>query len=216
MITSAVVGTTIPVAVGHAYANFYKDIDEPVVCFFGDGAVEEGVFWESINFAAIKKLNIIFVCEDNGWAIHTHKTVRKGYTNFLDLVKPYEVICEEGNGNDPLDVANKTEILFEKMREQKKPGVLHLSYFRISEHVGVHDDYEAEYRKEIEGQNSPKNVFEEIDPLANLRSQILNNNWASESYLEQMKNNVLDQIETSVMKAKEDPFPSPEKLFQNI
>ena len=69
--TSAVVGTTIPVAVGVALANQYRQSDGLVVSFFGDGAVEEGVFWESLNFACLKKLRLLFVCEDNGLAIHT-------------------------------------------------------------------------------------------------------------------------------------------------
>src|SRR5438309_778362 len=70
--TSAVVGTTIPHAVGYAYALKLRRRDGIVACFFGDGATEEGVFYESMNFAALKKLPIIFICENNCYAIHTH------------------------------------------------------------------------------------------------------------------------------------------------
>src|SRR5437588_12247467 len=75
--TSAVVGTTIANAVGYAYALQYRRQDAIVASFFGDGATEEGVFGESLNFAALKRLPILFVCENNQYAIHTHQTRRQ-------------------------------------------------------------------------------------------------------------------------------------------
>src|SRR5262249_12776491 len=71
--TSAVVGTTIANAVGYAYAQRYRRTGSIVASFFGDGATEEGVFAESLNFAALKRLPLLFVCENNGYAIHTHQ-----------------------------------------------------------------------------------------------------------------------------------------------
>src|SRR3989338_5288085 len=81
--TSAVVGTTIPVAVGAALANAYRKSNDVVTFFFGDGAVEEGVFWESLNFACLKNLRVLFVCEDNGLAIHTPAKERQGFQSIL-------------------------------------------------------------------------------------------------------------------------------------
>jgi len=76
---SAVVGSTIPVAVGTAYANVYNKNKHITAVFFGDGAVDEGVFWESLNIACLKKLPVLFVCEDNGYAVHTPPVERRGY-----------------------------------------------------------------------------------------------------------------------------------------
>ena len=73
---SAVVGTTVPHAVGYAYAIKLQHKDSLVVSFFGDGATDEGVFYESLNFAALKRLPIIFICENNSYAIHTHQLRR--------------------------------------------------------------------------------------------------------------------------------------------
>ena len=76
---SAVVASTIPVAVGAAYANMYNNNKQITAVFFGDGAIDEGVFWESLNIACLKKLPVLFICEDNGYAVHTSSTLRHGY-----------------------------------------------------------------------------------------------------------------------------------------
>ena len=81
-LTSAVVGTTIPVAVGAAFANQYKKNENFTAVFFGDGAVEEGVFWESLNFACLHQLRVLFICEDNDLAIHAFGSDRKGFRSF--------------------------------------------------------------------------------------------------------------------------------------
>src|SRR5262250_1606851 len=74
---SAVVGTTIPHAVGYAYALRLRREDRVVLCVFGDGAVDEGVFYESLNFASLKRLPVLFACENNAYAIHTHQRLRQ-------------------------------------------------------------------------------------------------------------------------------------------
>ena len=86
---SAVVGTTIPQAVGFAYAVKLQRKDSVVASFFGDGAVDEGVFHESLNFAALKELPIIFVCENNRYAIHTHQLKRQKLDNICDRARAH-------------------------------------------------------------------------------------------------------------------------------
>ena len=78
--TSAVVGTTIPLAVGHAYADRMRSVDRVSACFFGDGATEEGVFYESVNFAVLHGLPVLFVCENNGLAVNTPVRERQART----------------------------------------------------------------------------------------------------------------------------------------
>ncbi len=92
--TSAIVATTIPDAVGYAYALKYQRKDSIVVSFFGDGAVEEGVFYESINFAALKHLPIIFICENNSYAIHTHQLKRQSVANICERVVSFGIKAE--------------------------------------------------------------------------------------------------------------------------
>src|SRR5262249_23667412 len=87
--TSAVVGTTIANAVGYAYALQYRQAEAIVVSFFGDGATEEGVFAESLNFAALKRLPILFVCENNQYAIHTHQSRRQGQLAICERARAF-------------------------------------------------------------------------------------------------------------------------------
>src|SRR5579863_427759 len=85
--TSAVVGTTIANAVGYAYALQFRREDKIVASFFGDGATEEGVFAESLNFAALKRLSILFVCENNQYAIHTRQSQRQALPDICGRVR---------------------------------------------------------------------------------------------------------------------------------
>ncbi len=87
--TSAIVGTTIPLAVGYAYSLKYKQSDSIAVSFFGDGAVDEGAFHESMNFAALKKLPVLFVCENNLYAIHSHHLKRHHSNNISERARTY-------------------------------------------------------------------------------------------------------------------------------
>ena len=84
--SSAIVASSIPVALGVAFANKYKNRNKKVVVFFGDGAVDEGSFWESVNFAGLKKLPLLFVCEDNGLAVHTRREDRQGYSSINKVI----------------------------------------------------------------------------------------------------------------------------------
>ena len=103
---SAVVGTTIPKAVGFAYALKLQRKDSVVVSVFGDGAVDEGVFHESLNFAALKSLPIIFVCENNLYAIHTHQLQRQKVDNICERARIHGMPAEQID-NDVVEISMK-------------------------------------------------------------------------------------------------------------
>ena len=115
MVTSAVVGTTIPVAVGVALANRYRGSDNLVVVFFGDGAVEEGVFWESMNFACLHRLRILFVCEDNGLAIHTPSEERQGFRSIEEGIAGFKCQSAVADGSDAREVVSATRRMLQRM-----------------------------------------------------------------------------------------------------
>ena len=121
---SAVVGTTIPNAVGYAYALRLQGRDSIVVSFFGDGATDEGVFYESLNFAALKQLPVIFVCENNFYAIHTHLLRRHKDANLCARVSAYGVPAEQIGDNDILKINERAKTVAEVVAGKTLGAVL--------------------------------------------------------------------------------------------
>src|SRR3990167_661591 len=113
---SAVVGTTIANAVGFAYALNYQKKNSIVVSFFGDGAVDEGVFHESMNFASLKKLPIIFICENNLYAIHTHQSQRHANPNIWERVRSYGIPSKRIEGNNIFKIYKQVSAAVKTLR----------------------------------------------------------------------------------------------------
>lgn len=147
---SAVVGTTIANAVGYAYALRIRQSGAIVASFFGDGATEEGVFAESINFAALQCLPILFICENNQYAIHTHQSRRQGSTDICARVRAYGIPAERLDGNEmPTIVAQAREVVG-RIRAGQGPHFFEVMTYRWREHVGPNTDYQLGYRDESE------------------------------------------------------------------
>jgi TPP-dependent pyruvate/acetoin dehydrogenase alpha subunit len=147
---SAVVGTTIANAVGYAYALQYQAKDALVASFFGDGATEEGVFTESLNFAALKRLPIIFVCENNQYAIHTHQRRRQGDRQITDVARAFGVPAERVEHSDLLYLYERVKAVAPQVRAGGGPHFFEVMTYRWREHVGPNCDYHLGYRTEDE------------------------------------------------------------------
>ena len=210
MMTSAVVGTTIPVAVGAALANAYQRNGKVVVSFFGDGAINEGVFWESVNFACLKKLPILFVCEDNDLAIHSFAKDRMGHESIASVVSKFHCHVDEASTTDVEKIYSMTRHMLEKMKKSGMPGFLHLKYYRYLEHVGVGEDFEAGYRSAKE-----RDSWVKKDPVSMQRSRLLANGMTEKAVLAGEKN-IDQQLEKSIAKAKKAPFPKQKEALQDV
>lgn len=207
--TSAVVGTTIPVAAGAALAQLYNNTGKVVVCQFGDGAVEEGVFFETLNFASLKKLPLLLVCEDNELAIHASREERKGFHSFADLVKTFDFQFGEGDGSVATEVVGKTRDILARMKSTGRPGFLHFNYFRFLEHVGPLEDFDKGYRAK------PKDAVDQWDPVPKLRRECLEGG-VSAARLDSIDHEILGRIEKAVTKAKAAAFPPAVELFTDV
>jgi len=207
--TSAVVATTIPVAAGAALTAQYTNSGRIVVAMFGDGAVEEGAFFETVNFASLKKLPLLFVCEDNELAIHAQKHERKGFQIFADMAKTFHLEYIEGDGTQATEVVAKASEIVARMKKSGQPGFLHFNYFRFLEHVGPLEDFDKGYR------TKPSDLGEKWDPLPKLKQACLTAGVA-QSKLEQIEKNHLAKIAASVKKAKAANFPAPAELFTDV
>jgi TPP-dependent pyruvate/acetoin dehydrogenase alpha subunit len=143
---SAVVASTIPNSIGYAYGLKLRRSNAVVVSFFGDGATEEGVFYESLNFAALKHLPILFVCENNGYAIHTHVSRRQKLDNLCDRARQFGLDAAQVPDNDTFKIYDVTRRTVQAMRGGGGPFFLECKTYRWKEHVGPNEDFNLGYR----------------------------------------------------------------------
>ncbi|MDB2530880.1 thiamine pyrophosphate-dependent dehydrogenase E1 component subunit alpha [Alphaproteobacteria bacterium] len=165
---SAVVGSTISHAVGAALANKVKKGNSIFVTNFGDGATEQGVLHECLNLAALFEVPVLFLCEDNGLAVHARKHERQKY-DLEKLVGAYGIrFADVEKGNDPEEVYRKTALIVKEVRDSGKPSFLRIHTARYLEHVGPNDDLNFGYRSEAELEPWKKSdpCFEYIDKNA--------------------------------------------------
>jgi len=208
--TSAVVATTIPVAVGASFVNKQKNNGRLVAVFFGDGALDEGAFWESLNFACLKGLPIIFVCEDNGLAIHSPASDRQGYKSISDIVSKFKCNVFKEETTDPQVIYKLTCNAIQLQRNTHKPCFLHLKYYRYLEHVGINQDFKFGYRSEEEFKR-----WYEVDPVNLQRKKLLENAY-SEKEIKKLERKIDKQIDNSVKLAQKAPFPDGSELFKGV
>lgn len=144
---SAVVATQIPQAVGYAMALRRKGIPAVVACFLGDGAVEEGVFHESVNFAALQRLPVLFVCENNFYAIHSALSARQSAPGIAELVRGHGIPAERIEDPDAAVVRDRIAPAVEAIRSGASgPQFFECLCYRWMEHVGPGQDFEMGYR----------------------------------------------------------------------
>jgi TPP-dependent pyruvate/acetoin dehydrogenase alpha subunit len=144
--TSAVVGTTVPIAAGYALAFKREGKGRVVVSFFGDGATEEGVFLETINFAALHRLPILFICENNGYAIHTPSSRRWATDRLAERVATYGMRVAQIQDADVFQIRSTVASMVSDLRAGSGPAFIESKVYRWQEHVGPNQDYDAGYR----------------------------------------------------------------------
>ncbi|KGG16351.1 Acetoin dehydrogenase E1 component alpha-subunit [Prochlorococcus sp. MIT 0602] len=151
--TSAIVASGIPIAVGIAEAQQRLNQEDGgnriVICQFGDGAMEEGVFIESINYASLKSLPILFACEDNGLAIHSSKEARTPSSSYKTRVQSWNMNTDESTYEDPIKLVGKVQDSIKQVR-LGEPLFHIVRCYRWYEHVGVATDWHLGYRDESE------------------------------------------------------------------
>ncbi len=210
MITSAIVASAIPVAVGCAFANKRADNDKIVAVFFGDGAVDEGAFWESFNLACLMRLPILFVCEDNRLAVHTPKSMRHGYDSITDVLSNFDCLVLQKKTTDVEVIYIATHQLIEQIQAEQMPCFLHLHYYRYLEHVGINQDFDAGYRSRDE--------FEEwykIDPIRLQRTKLKGLGY-SEQGIRRLEKGIEEQINNSHTMAQNAPFVESSELYKGV
>ena len=202
--TSAIVSTAVPEAVGYAFALKYKKQEGVVVCYHGDGATDEGVFWESLNFASLHSLPIIFICENNKYAIYSHQNTRSLNNPIVDRAKSFGVSSIRVSGNKTKNFFDATLDCIEQIKKKSQPFLLECMTTRWRDHVGITipELSKAEF-EEIE--NAKNN-----DDLEGLEKQL------SEDDVLIINKRVTTEIENAINFAELSNFPEGSELYDNV
>lgn len=211
--TTAIVASSVPNAVGMAYAAKYQKTEQVVVSFFGDGATEEGVVWESLNFAALHRLPILFVCENNGLAIHTHQHQRQAITGIAQRAAAFGVESHEADGSDPRRVFTLADTAVQRIREGSGPVFLELTTSRWLEHVGPGEDWNLGYREE--GDVEPWRSRDAVGLLEQTMREEMGQSLA-EQVIAEINQEIQQQIEDAIAFAEQSPFPAAEELMNYV
>lgn len=203
--TSAIVGTTIPVTCGFAYGMKYKKSKSVAVSFFGDGAVDEGAFHESMNFAALKKLPVLFICENNFYAIHSYHLSRHHSDNITERARAYGMPAERIEDCDIFKIYNSAKRHIERIRQGNGPALLECIACRWKEHVGPNDDFHLGYRSEKE-----VIPWKENDQVKRLRSML------DPGITKSIESDVEQEIKEAFVFAQRSPFPGRGELYTDI
>ena len=208
MTSSGVVGSCIPPAVGAAFANKYLQNNQISCVFFGDGALDEGVFWESLNVACVMELPVLFVAEDNGYAVNTPIHARQGFKDIVDVASKFRCNTWKENSTDVEAIYRLTLNSIKWIKITGKPSLLHLKCYRYLEHVGIYEDFNEGYRTRSEYLEWYKR-----DCLLLQRNRLLSIGYI-ETDIEGVERLIDGQIKNSIKQAREAPHP--EQLYRGV
>jgi pyruvate dehydrogenase E1 component alpha subunit len=199
---------TVPVAAGCALALRY--LGKPGICFayFGDGATSRGDWHEGVNFAAVQKLPIVYVCNNNQYAYSTPLSLQMACANVADKGPAYGMPAEVVDGNDVFAVYEATERAIAHCKAGLGPYMLECKTFRMTGH-SAHDG--AHY--------VPKELFEEWekrDPILRLERKMVEDGWAERSEIDSIRAGILAEIDDAVAWAEASPYPDPATLTEGV
>ncbi|MEQ8396082.1 thiamine pyrophosphate-dependent dehydrogenase E1 component subunit alpha [Thalassobaculum sp.] len=203
--TSAIVATSIPNAVGYALAEKIRGSGRIVVAFFGDGATDEGVFHESLNFASLKKLPILFVCENNSYAIYSHVHDRMPAANFIERAAGYLIPGTKVDDGTIDAVYFAARDAIDRVRRGAGPAFLECACSRWLDHVGPGSDVELGYRSLAELES-----WQRRDEVARVAGML------DESSRRQIERAVDDELADALIFAHESPFPDPTEVERHV
>jgi pyruvate dehydrogenase E1 component alpha subunit len=203
-----IVGGQIPLGAGIAFADRYRGGKQITVCFFGDGAARQGALHETFNMAMMWKLPVVFVCENNGYAMGT--SVERT-TNVLDIYKigaAYDMPSKPVDGMKCETVHEAIAEAAEKARNGEGPTLLEIRTYRYRGH-SMSDPAKYRTKEEVE-------EYKQKDPIEVVKAFIIKNNWQTEAELEAIEEKVMATVLDAVEYSENSPFPSADELYKDI
>jgi pyruvate dehydrogenase E1 component alpha subunit len=205
---NGIVGAGLPIANGAALTAQMKATGQVVVCFFGDGAANQGSFHESLNLASIWKLPVVFVCENNLYAMSTPQSYHTNIEFLCERSRSYGIPGEKARGNEVLDVYEKVSKAVRRARNGEGPTLLECrTYRKLGHYVGDPEVYRS--REEVE-------EWERMDPIRLFSEQLRSKGTASKEGLDRIEQEVIDEVEAAIEYAKTSPDPKPEEAMDHV
>lgn len=207
-----IVGSTIPIAVGSAFASKLRGDDSVTMLFLGDGATECGVFHESLNFAKLHELPVVFVCENNFFSVYSPMDVRQPKDRaIMALAEAHDIESHLGDGNDVVESYQLAKRAVDKARAGRGPSFIELTTYRWLEHCGPNYDNDIGYRTEEEYL-----AWREKEPVARYERELMAWGVATRAELDAVTVGIAAEMEEAVAFAKTSPFPSAEAMALHV
>lgn len=203
-----IVGGQIPLGAGIAFAEKYNKTNNICMCYMGDGAVRQGAFHESLNYAMLWKLPVVFVIENNGYAMGTSVERSSNVTELYKLGEGYDMPSEPVDGMDAEAVHHAVARAAERARNGEGPTLLEFRTYRYKGH-SMSDPARYRTKEELE-------EYKQRDPIEVIRKRILDKKHASEKDLEEIDQRVMATVEKSVQFAEESKYPDPSEALKDI
>jgi len=203
-----IVGGQIPLGAGIAFAEKYKGTDAVCCTYMGDGAVRQGALNETFNMAALWKLPVIFICENNGYAMGTSVERTTIQTDIYKLGLPYGIPSSPVDGMDPVAVHNAMDEAVSRARAGEGPTFLEMRTYRYKGH-SMSDPQKYRTKEELES-------YKAKDPIDAVKAEILEKKYADEKWFEEMDEKIKAIVDESVRFSEESPWPEASELYTDV
>ena len=203
-----IVGAQIGTGAGLAFAEKYRDTDNVVLCFFGDGAARQGILHETFNLAMLWKLPVIFICENNNYAMGTSVERTSNVVDIYKLADGYEMPADVIDGMQPETVHEGVSRAVKRAREKGGPTLLEIKTYRYKGH-SISDPQKYRTKEEVD-------EYKSKDPINVVRKTIIDNKHASETDLNKIDKRIDETIAASVKFAEESPWPNDDEVLKDV
>jgi pyruvate dehydrogenase E1 component alpha subunit len=203
-----IVGAQIGTGAGLAFAERYNGTQNVVLCFFGDGAARQGMLHETFNMAMLWDLPVVFICENNGYAMGTSVARTSKTLDIYKLADAYEMPADSVDGMSPEEVHNAVLRAVNRAREKGGPTLLEIKTYRYKGH-SMSDPQKYRTKDEVE-------EYKEKDPIEHTKNMLLKNFGVTEEEIEVINDRVKAEVEESVQFAEDSPWPSDDELLKDV
>lgn len=203
-----IVGAQIGTGAGLAFAEKYKDTDNVVLCYFGDGAARQGMLHETFNLAMLWKLPVIFICENNNYAMGTSIERTSNVIDIYKLADAYEMPADKIDGMTPEAVHDAVARAVKRAREGDGPTLLEMKTYRYKGH-SVSDPQKYRSKEEVE-------EYKDQDPITKVAATILENGFATQAEIDIINARVNAIVDESVKFAEESPWPDDNEVLKDV